>query len=134
MTGKPPFTWGNDGWRYWDRTSDPFRVRERIAVRGYPLMCVTPAKSWCSVSGEPLRTPANRSRLGTRRGTGHNLIPTGFGPDMIYATRRGFYASSKTIGCSNLSAVGMGPRRKAKRSSWAEMSRRCALVRLRKSM
>ena len=28
LTGKPPITWGNASGRYWDRTSDLFRVRE----------------------------------------------------------------------------------------------------------
>jgi len=69
ISPKQPLTCGDAGGRYWDRTSDLFRVRDRKRVRRGPSACVGAGQSGAKSSPVSREHGRTRSRWGTRWGT-----------------------------------------------------------------
>ena len=69
ISPKQPLTCGDAGGRYWDRTSDLFRVRHRKRVRRGPSACVCAGQSGAKSSPVSREHGRTRSRWGTRWGT-----------------------------------------------------------------
>jgi len=63
ISPKQPLTCGDAGGRYWDRTSDLFRVRQRHTVRSRSQKSISCRSGRCAVPGELVRTGVNLAGL-----------------------------------------------------------------------